>query len=129
MTLPAFPIFNMLAPTKPDGSPGDPVCAFFSADFSTIIRYDFNLLTERDNGEIKTVQGVYIDNKSNANAVTLLSNVIGHDITVKGRTQGYYPIMCADPADFTVTSTAGAGAITKIFFLNIPVPAFQWLTQ
>lgn len=111
--------------------PSEPVALLvpfnFALDAAQVLTKDF--LQEEAAQKIPYIQCVYIDNSGDANALTLAIN--GGDqqsITVKGRTQGYYPIAFPEgPCTITVTST-GSAIIKNILFLSMIVPPAQWAT-
>ncbi len=104
-----------------------PVDFDFTTDAAQVLTKDF--VSEEQNLKIPFIQGVFIDNSGDANALTLaVDGLPGHSITVKGHTQGFYPLICGDgPTRITVTST-GSAAVKRIIFLSMPVMPCQWAT-
>lgn len=123
-----FHIWNQLAPVQPDGSPGDPACLRVLLDFTVDTIIAFDLMQQVAANEIGFVQFAYIDNGANAAALTLVSKVLEQTIKVKANTQGWYPILAADPPQFVITTTPALALIIPIFFVNVAMPAFQWST-
>jgi hypothetical protein len=121
-------IFNQLAPVKPSGAPGDPMMLRVKLDFTADAFIDFDLYKECIANEIAFIQFVYINNKANAAVLTLLSKTIEQDITVKGNTQGWYPVMAADPPMFRVSTVVAPTALVELFFTNVAMPTAQWLS-
>jgi len=88
---------------------------------------DFGL--EQTNGTIGFVQSVYIDNSGNANPFTITFPGTQQSITVKGRTQGYYPIVPFQGTFSWAASTLVAPATVNVIFMNVQFEAAQWATQ
>jgi hypothetical protein len=105
---------------------GQRVIGPFSYDFSVQQVYQANLRAQMENlALISFAMAVYVDSGANPNSVTL--NFAGQMITVKGQTQGWYPIISQRPIQYTLSCTTNAG-VTNLFFANFHVPGFQWLT-
>lgn len=121
-------VWNQLAPCKPDGSPGEPLVYRTKIDFSTVGLFEFDLVQEVGAGEIGYIQSAYIDCASCANVFTLLSKTLEQRVTVKGNTQGWYPIMAGDPPIFAASATPGAGLFVNLYLCNVAMPAFSWPT-
>lgn len=102
-----------------------PVVIDFTND--TVFTKDFE--QEAANLRVPFIQGVYIDNSADANALTLsLDGAPGQVVKVKGNTQGFYPLIAPQgPLRITVTSTQAAVKKTLIF-LSMPIMPFQWAT-
>lgn len=102
-----------------------PVVVDFTAD--SVFTKDFQ--QEQANLKIPFFQTVYIDNSADANPLTLaFDGLPGQSITVKGRTQGYYPVITQEGIPHvTITSTQGA-VKKQLIFLSVIVPPMQWAT-
>jgi hypothetical protein len=113
MSLPEEPIFM-------------PYSFDFTKDAAQIVTKDF--VQEMQALKIPFVQSIYIDNSGDANPMTLAFNDGTFSITVKGRTQGFYPLCVAEgPLRVTATST-GAAIAKTVIFLSMMVPPINWAT-
>lgn len=79
-------------------------------------------------GKISMIQTVYVDTSQTDMSVTITIGASQQLITVKGRTQGYYPVVCPNPFKVQVQSP-GSSDLVGIFFLNYPVAPCQWASQ
>ncbi|MDE2020201.1 MAG: DUF1859 domain-containing protein [Patescibacteria group bacterium] len=117
----AFQIPNKAVPSE--GGVGVPV----TLSLATKQTDSGDLTLEQTSGVIGFVQSVYIDNSANAAVLTLTFPGTQQNITVKGKTQGYYPVM-----PFTGTfswNAASTGAVNvPIIFTNVRFEAAQWAT-
>lgn len=78
--------------------------------------------------KIPFVQCVFIDNSDDAIALTLEFNDGLFEITVKGNTQGFYPVVVAEGV-VRITAISTASAVKKtIILLSMMVPPIQWAT-
>lgn len=116
----ALRIWNQLAPTKPDGSPGDPTAWREIFDFSTLSSIDLNLYDQISQNELGFVQSLYVDNSQNNNTLEIISGIIEQRISVPAGVQLYIPVLTADPPVFNIATTAVAGLKVTIFFCNVP---------
>jgi hypothetical protein len=103
---------------------GQRVIGPFLYDFSQAQTYAQNLRAQMENLSLMSfAMAAYIDNSQNSNIVTL--NFAGQVITVRGGTQGWYPVISQRPIQFTISCAAASG-VTNLFFSNFHVPGFQW---
>lgn len=119
----AFKIGLMLPPAQNVAMP-------FTFDFTNQAQYDKDLFQEQSNEKMPYVQSVWIDNSGNSAAFTLAFDGMGFSITVKAGTQGLYPVLQAEgaPTFHGSVAVAGAGKLTKIILLSMPVPYKDWAT-
>lgn len=111
-------------PTPPEGQR---IIGPFYYDFSQSQSVAVNLRGQMENSNlISFAMAVYLDNSQNSGIVTL--NVAGQIITVKGNTQGWYPVISQRPIQYIISCAAPSGK-TNLFWANFHVPAFQWVTQ
>lgn len=75
-------------------------------------------------GQIAFIQGVYVDNSANAQAVSIFCQMTNQVITIQANTQQYVPVLAGTPPQFVVTS--GGTANVPIYWLNVPLPADHW---
>lgn len=80
-------------------------------------------------GKLTVIQTIFIDQSQNDNAVTL--NIPGslQNITAKGRTQGFYPLIFPQGAASINFSTALGTGLVPIVLLNIAIQGVVWATQ
>lgn len=118
-----FGIANMVVPS------GGPKCVpVLGLDFSNnaSILLDGTQIVQQ--GKIEYIQGVYIDNSSNANPLSLTMSTTGQVITAKAHTQGYYSLMVPDPPQITAQTTQTANLVIPMFFYNVPIQPQVWST-
>lgn len=110
---------------QPEENVAMPVVVDFTNE--SVFTKDFQ--QEQANLRIPFIQTVYIDNSVDANPLTLaFDGLPGQSITVKGRTQGYYPVVQQEGIPrITITSTQGA-VKKQLIFLSVIVPPMQWAT-
>lgn len=106
-----------------DGGVGIPVLLALAA----VAQVSGDFVLEQTAGAIGFVQSVYIDNSGNADALTLTFPGTGQNITVKGHTQGYYPIIPCTGSFSWVAQSAGAVNV-PVIFMNEKFEAAQWAT-
>lgn len=121
MTTPAFQTANGLAPEEL--SKGMPVRLAFDATPNPIA---FDLTKENSDGIISFVQAAWIDNR-NAGILTINIPILGQILTIKGETQGVYPIYSITPFSM-IASHVTANAVVNMILLNMPQPYIQWAT-
>lgn len=74
-------------------------------------------------GLLEFISGVYIDNWSNSEDLTLLCGGTNQTITCPANSQGYFPLIVANPPIITVTNGAASGS-AKLYFYNVPMIPF-----
>ncbi|MDE2020111.1 MAG: DUF1859 domain-containing protein [Patescibacteria group bacterium] len=117
----SFQIPNKAVPVE--GGIGIPVADVIPAGGSV----SHDLAVEQTSGAIGFVQSVYIDNSANAAAYTLQVGGTQQNITVKGKTQGYYPVV-PFTGTFQWTSSMAGGGTVNLIFMNQRFEAAQWAT-
>lgn len=97
-------------------------------NFTALVQtFSRDLLNEQMSGGIELVQGVYIDNGSNPTVLSLAFNALGQIITVKGNTQGYYPLLVPNgKLNFVATSAVAGPQTVNLIFTNIFVNPSVW---
>jgi hypothetical protein len=93
-------------------------------DFSTQ-GWTFDLQSVISRGVISALTCIFIDNSPNSNPLTITINNSAQTIIAPALSQGYYPVLCPNPAKFTATCTGGA-TNTKIHLLNYSAPPCVW---
>jgi len=75
---------------------------------------------------ISMVQAVYLDNANGNTPLTLTMPGSGQVITLAPGRQGYFQILCPNPAVLVFTSASGA--LLRAFLLNFPSTNSNWPT-
>lgn len=75
--------------------------------------------------QLEYVQTIFVDNSTNAFAITVKEAMLPQTLTVPPYSQAYLPILSGIQPKLTIAS-AGATGSTKIVFLNIPVTPSVW---
>jgi len=120
-TRPSFGVFNGLTPR--DGIPKSmPV----QLDFSTLAVQIVDLLLEETLGGIEFVQGIYVDNSANTNALTLVFGITNQRIVIPALSQGMWPVIAPEKTYFTCATTATPGLIVMLQLLNVPTAYTMW---
>lgn len=97
-------------------------------DFSgAVTEYDLDMTIPREQNRISMVQTIYIDASLSTNGLTLICEGTNQRITVKGKTQGYYPIAVPNEPKLQFFGTA-SDAIIPIILFNTPIAGVQWAT-
>lgn len=73
------------------------------------------------------IQSMYLDNNNASNVCTVTLHPVNQRVTFGGQRQGWLP-MAGVPGigDFTLAVTAAS--TIRILFVNVPVPAMNWIT-
>lgn len=118
----AYPISNVIVPS------GGPKTVPASCDFSNAASIDIDGQAIIDSHGIEYIQGVYIDNASNAVAFTLTCAATGHRIVCGPNMQGFFPLLVQNPPRFTAAMTQQNGRIVGLQFYNVPIVSCSWKT-
>lgn len=118
----SFAIPSNAVPTE--GPVGIPITLALAGIAS--VSGDFAL--EQTSGSIGFVQSAYIDNSGNASPLTIVFPGTQQNITVKGHTQGYYPVVPFQ-GTFTWQASSAGGVNVPVIFMNVQFGAAQWATQ
>lgn len=97
----------------------------FIFDFSVQSNYEIDLTLIAQQGKISGVQGLYIDNASNDQPISILTSIINQTVTIPSQSQAYLPCLVSNQVKLTVTS-ANATGIATVMLLNFPVAAGVW---
>jgi hypothetical protein len=103
-----------------------PKCIRADLDFSTLDDISIEGLLATTTGTMSYIQGVYIDNADNANAVELLCAVTNQRVTCPAQSQGYFPLIITNPPRLTASTPHIANLRVKMFFYNIPIQPSIW---
>lgn len=77
-------------------------------------------------GKIEYLQGVFIDNADNADALTLTMGTTGQRIICPPLSQGYFSIMVPNPPRIVAETPQGGSKVLNVFFYNVPIQAQIW---
>jgi hypothetical protein len=116
-------IANDLVPQ--DGPKGIPILLDFSG---AVTEYDLDMTIPQQQNRISQVQTVYIDASGSTAGMTVICKGTNQNITVKGHTQGYYPVAVPNEPRFIFLGTA-SDAIIQIILFNAPIAGVNWVTQ
>lgn len=84
-----------------------------------------DMTQQQQRGQIGPIQTIYIDNSDNAQEVSIVTQILGQEITIPAGDSAILPIFLATTAPkFTVNTTGGV--ILPIFLMNFPLPAAVW---
>jgi hypothetical protein len=115
MSVPEQPNYLELQLTFNAGNPDASLTKDFAQELANL-RIDF-------------IQCIYIDNSADANALTLSFNDGIFSITVKGHTQGWYPVAVPEGiVRMTATNGAAATVNKNIILSSVMVPPCNWAT-
>lgn len=78
------------------------------------------------NGRIEFLQGVYIDNADNLDALTLTVQTTGQRLICPPRSQGYFSILAPNPPRIVAETPQGGTKIIDVWFYNVPIQAQVW---
>lgn len=121
--------------TEPPGVEGSKVARFalnwatiFTANASAGYFTTINLLQQFLSGQFTTIQAIYIDNSTNYYPVTIVAEDSGQSVTCPPFSQGMFPLVAANAAQFLVTLNVSAQPTgftlavgsTKLLFFNTP---------
>lgn len=121
-SIPVQKIYNRTAPCE------GPKAGTVTLDFSATDTYTLNGLQITQQNKMCDVQGIYIDASGTDQATTITVPATGQIVKVKGRTQGWYPIVCPNPFTLQFVNTDGVVRM-PVILVNVPVQAGQWSTQ
>lgn len=103
-----------------------PRAASITLDFTNTQNIAIDFSQQVALNQISMVQGIYVDNSNNSQALTVLVNGSNQRIVAPGGQQGFFPVLAPNPPKF-VFSTSG-GVIVNVFLLNYPVSPLAWET-
>lgn len=107
-----------------EGPKGVPILLDFSESTS---EYDLDMTIPQQQGRISMVQTIYIDASASTNGMTVICQGTNQKVTVKGKTQGYYPVAVPNEPKFQFVGTANDSLIPIILF-NVPIAGVNWET-
>lgn len=111
---------NMIIPDE------GPVIIPTELDFSGADRIDIETEALFSSGKVSLLQGVFIDNYSNANPLVLFNNISRQRIVCPANSQGYFDVFVPKPSTFQASTTSVADLSVKIHFYNVPIASGVW---
>jgi hypothetical protein len=109
---------------RPDGGPkAIPIILDFTGPTTTEYVFDYQNLQQR--GFFGMCQALYIDCSQSANDLEVTVGGTGQTIIAKAGTQGYYPVLCANPLKLVFDSLVN-GALIPVFVLNMAISGQVW---
>lgn len=115
-----FGVSNVVIPKE--GPISVPVVLDFSADGTAELQG--LLITQSE--AISQIQGVYIDNADNPEALTLTVNTTRQRIIAPANSQGFYSLMTINPPDMVAETVALSGLQVTLIFYNVPIQSEAW---
>lgn len=119
----SIPVYNAQVPAE-----GPKALKLPAMDFSAFASYVFDGQNLTTRAVISMVQSMYLDTRGTDSPVTVIINDI-QNITVKGRTQGYYPVLCSNPFRLVISCADQNFKTLGVILINVPVAPGQWPTQ
>lgn len=113
-----FGIANVVVPA------GGPKVVPVNVDFTGVaqVLLDGSALVQQ--GKIEYLQGVFIDNSTNINNLSLTMSTTGQVIICPKKSQGYFSIMVPDPPQ--IVANTPVGVVIPMFFYNVPIQPAVW---
>jgi hypothetical protein len=106
-----------------------PWAIFTSLNFALDQGFELNGINLLQPGQVfSMVQTLYIDASQTDSNITVLVQKSGQVIRIKGRTQGYYPVVAPDIWDMVITCY-DLNAVVPVALLNYQVMPGAWVTQ
>lgn len=111
---------NMVLP--PEGPKVYP----FVLDFRTTNSMVIDMIAEIQRGFISFIQGVFVDNSLNVNALNIKADQTQQNIIVPPKSQMYMPMFISDSARLTFTTVQAGDLTVPIDVTNVPVMPYTW---
>jgi hypothetical protein len=89
-------------------------------DWTSQTSYNEDLSQLVARGVETTIQGVFADNSTSAQFVTMLVSVTGQVLIIPPGIQGVFPLFFTGNPSFTLSVPSVASAVTRLIFLNVP---------
>lgn len=115
-----FGIANVVVPAS------GPKCVPTSVDFTNVAQILLDGSAIVQGGKIEYLQGVFVDNSTNLNNLSLTMSTTNQQIIVPKKSQGYFSIMCPDPPQIVAATVQTNGLIIPMFFYNVPIQPGVW---
>jgi hypothetical protein len=115
-----FGINNVIVPK------GGPRAVIATCDFGTAGQTEIDGEAIVDRGGIEFIQGVFIDNSTNANKLTLTMGTTGQIVVCPPQAQGYFAIMLPNPPKMVATTIQVSNLKIPLIFYNVPIQSAVW---
>lgn len=104
-----------------------PLALGINLDFSVNLGYTIDLLNLIQTGQISMIQTIYVDNHGNTQTLLITMNGSGQTVEIGAKTQGYYAVLCPNPAKlaFVASATIATGPV-QVFLINVPIAGVVW---
>lgn len=79
-------------------------------------------------GQIEFLQGMFVDNATNAVPITFVMSATNQRIVVPANSQGYYSILVPNDPKIIATMEQTNNRKVAVFFYNVPIQSNVWLT-
>jgi hypothetical protein len=119
-----IPVYNAQVPKE--GPKAIPFSVTFAKAMAGLAVLD--LSQQMDQGKISMIQSIYVDTSLTDSRVIITVNGHAVPLTVKGRTQGWYPLVAPNPLVVSF-NCQGVDSIVSFILLNTPIAPAQWSTQ
>jgi hypothetical protein len=103
-----------------------PITADFTQAGALAAGYTVDFQNLLQQGNIHSIQTVFIDNSQNNGFVTVINPDYNQKIVLAPGLQGFFPVMAGklNAASFNITSTSAS--IVNLEFFNVMIPPLQW---
>jgi hypothetical protein len=115
-----FGINNVIIPK------GGPAIVPCRLDFTNTARILIDGEQVVANGKIEFLQGVFIDNADNVDALTFTIQTTDQRLICPPRSQGYFAILTANPPRIIAETPQGGSKIINVDFYNVPIQSQVW---
>lgn len=115
-----FGINNVIIPK------GGPAIIPATLDFTNTARIVIDGEQVVSTGKIEFLQGVYIDNADNVDALTFTIQTTGQRLICPPRSQGYFAILTTNPPKIVAETPQGGTKIISVDFYNVPIQSMVW---
>lgn len=97
-------------------------------DFTSNNQYNIDLSQLEQQVKFSMLQTVWIDASGTDQPVTVKVRGTNQTVQIKGRTQGFYPVLVPNPSFLEVSCADGALRL-PLTLINVPIMGVQWPTQ
>lgn len=77
-------------------------------------------------GKIEYLQGVFIDNADNPDALSMTLDTTGQRVICPANSQGYFSILATNPPRITAETPQGGTKKIRVLFYNVPIQSGVW---
>jgi hypothetical protein len=101
---------------------GGPKCIPITLDFTAFGTYVLDLSNVQTRGYFDMLQTVWVDNFNNAQILKITVPSTQQVLQVPASTQGYFPILCANPIKLQFDSAGAGVGVAQVTLINCPIP-------